>query len=320
MVTQVREVCIVSFLAVFCLCCRPTSKHLGGKKYNLALQIKAVDSSYKGQNDYKYYYTITNEASSVFEVNEKQVEAANSSDIGLLYTIMPADSNGNAAIKITFDKFHMKLNNGGNEKDLDADNAAVSVDPVEKFLGKIKGSSIQAVVNKNGKIISVNSNKSYADSLLNSLDIPDPKMREQLKEQLSQIMGESFIKSNFENFKALDTSVSIGDSWTKTNNTAVSGMPLNVRTKYTLSSVDDGVATIEAESDITNESNNQGDAFRNVPTELKGQQKGELEVDTQTGMLLKAKSSATIKGNLQVMGREVPLTIKLKHNILGKRM
>lgn len=204
---------------------------------------------------------------------------------------------------------------------MDADNGANSADPVENFLGKIKGSSILAVINKNGQVLSGNETKNFIDSLVSSINIQDQRMRDQLKEQLSQLMGEGFIKNNLENFHIFpDTAVYVGDSWTRQNSTSASNITLNGVTKYTLTSISNGVANIEAESQISNVSNNGDKSLNNINADLKGTQEGEFEVNAQTGMLLNGKSSATIKGSLQLMGREVPVTIKMKRKVEGKKM
>ncbi len=303
---------ILSIICISLLSCKRRDHSPTDKKYKLGVQ---------SQSNSTFYYTITNETSSNFEVNGKEIENKNNSDMGLVYNVQPADSNGNTAIKITFDKFHIALKNQENEKELDADNGVNSADPVENFLGKIKGSSIQAVINKNGEVSSANETKNFIDSLVSSIIIQDQKMKDQLKEQLSQLMGEGFIKNNLENFHIFpDTAVYVGDSWTKKNSTSASNMTLEGVTKYTLTSISNGVANIETDTRISNVSNNENKSLNNINADLKGTQEGEFEVDTQTGMLLNGKSSATIKGSLQLMGREVPITIKMKRKVEGKKM
>lgn len=285
------------------------------KKYSLDLKIKAP---------LKYYYNISNETETIFEVNDKKFDNKNNSDIGMKYEMQPADSNGNIVIKITFDKFHTIIKNQDNETDIDADNAANSENPVEKFIGGIKGSSVEVTINKKGEVSSERGIKELTDNLINRMDMPDAASRFQLQKQVSAIMGGSFIKTNVEiGFKMLpDTPVFAGDTWKKKNIQELSGLKLNAITNYTLTSITDGLASIES----TGEINSTGDLNTNImggykiESDIKGKQEGYFEVEVNTGLLLKEESATSIKGEMDILGKSVPLTIKIKRKVEGKKL
>ena len=78
---------------------------------------------------------------------------------------------------------------------------------------------------------------------------------------------------------------------------------------FTLTDIRDQTAFIESEGTITSDSVSKY-MGNDVATDLKGEQKGEFQVETRTGMLVSARVTATVKGTLQVMDREIPLTIE----------
>ena len=54
-----------------------------------------------------------------------------------------------------------------------------------------------------------------------------------------------------------------------------------------------------------------------VTGNLQGKRIGEYEVDAKTGMLLKNKVTAKVKGSFQMMGQEIPVTIKMEVKMAG---
>jgi hypothetical protein len=55
----------------------------------------------------------------------------------------------------------------------------------------------------------------------------------------------------------------------------------------------------------------------NVTSDLKGEQQGEYAMDIKTGMLMHCKITATIKGIIQMMGREVAVEIETNVEMAG---
>lgn len=227
------------------------------------------------QESSRFYYTVNNQTITNIEANGKEIENKSTSDIGMTYEIEPRDSNGNTPIKVTFDKFSTKIKNKDIETDIDADNASNSLDPIEKFIAGIKGSSITIIVNKKGEITSEAGIQASTDSLLNKMDL-DVATQQQLQVQVSKLMGDNFIKNNLVQTSNLlpDTAVYEGDSWTKKEIIKSGDFEFNVVTKYTLVSVENDLVNLETASDINNADNNGAVAFGgNATAELKGTQK-----------------------------------------------
>jgi hypothetical protein len=77
-----------------------------------------------------------------------------------------------------------------------------------------------------------------------------------------------------------------------------------------LEEITDGKAIISSESKVTKDPSATMVMGFQLTGDLAGDQTGESEVDLKTGMLLKSKMSGSIKGKLQLMGGEVPISIK----------
>ncbi len=294
--------------------CKHKDHSLNEEKYKLNLKIKATT---------KCYYNINNETDTYYETIEKEIENENNSEIGILSEIEPSDSTGNVSIKITFDKFRIKTKNQDNETQIDAGNTANSFDPVERFIGNIKGSSIIVTANKKGEVSSDKGIKVFTDSLLSKMAFTDENSKQQLKEQVSKLMEESLIKNNItQTFNLFpDTAIYEGDTWTKKEVTKSADFVLNAVTKYTLLSVDHGLAKIETKSEVSSTGNIEVNAIGSNPSaNLKGTQKGKLEIDIKTGLLLNSLSLTNISGEMQVMGRTVPIKIKIERKVKGKRL
>ena len=93
----------------------------------------------------KYNYDITNGSEFQMEVDGKKVNKQNKSTVSVSYTI-DKDSAGDFRLSMVYDKIHFYSKNKDGETDLDAGNAASSMDPVEKLMSIVKGATIQAVV------------------------------------------------------------------------------------------------------------------------------------------------------------------------------
>ena len=82
----------------------------------------------------KYYYAINNETEMALEVQGKSISNKNESEVGLSYDF-GKDSAGNYVLHMHYDKIHIYSKSGDKETELDAANAAATLDPTEKMLG-----------------------------------------------------------------------------------------------------------------------------------------------------------------------------------------
>jgi hypothetical protein len=259
--------------------------------------------------DSKYPYEISTRSEYNFEVEGRKMDNLTKVNAAVVYNISK-DSTGDFVIHIQYDKLHVYSKNGDSESDLDAANAANSGDPVEILLGGLKEANIVAKVSPAGEVRSVSGFREIYNKYVNPLPAANTyQLTPAIKQRWDNLVGEQLINKNMEQLFRIfpDSAVHIGDKW-QLSSKEKGDIVLNTATSFTLTGIQDQTAFLESEGQLSSDSVTQF-MGNTVTTDLKGKQKGEYQVDTKTGMMLSATVSVTAEGTLQVMGRDVPLTI-----------
>ena len=274
------------------LFCKDQGRNAETQIYKLGLHLKAGS---------KYYYTINNKTETRLEVNGKKTENSNTSQVGLLYEIL-SDTAGGFLLRITYDSFHIVTKSGDTETEMDAANAAFSLNPAERLLAGLKGSSLLVQINNKGEVLVVSGYKEIADKLMANIKITTEMERQQVQTQLYEMLGEGFVKNNLAQGLNLfpDSALHTGDSWVK-KSSQTSALKLDVTNRYTLNDVENNIAEIKSASEIT--SSNSAVNLMSVETraDLKGDGESTYKIDLETGMLLIEKSVISIEGNVEMM-------------------
>jgi hypothetical protein len=186
------------------------------------------------------------------------------------------------------------------ETDEDADQPVNAFDPVSGMLHALKNAKISATVTPAGIVKSITGYQEIEESILSNMNVPDAITRDKIQHQLDQLIGNKLIKANMEQlFKFFpDSAVHIGDQWTS-NSKETDGISINVKTTYTLESIDQDKADIKSRSEMTSDNSEADFMGTPVTANLKGYQKGQYEIEITTGMLVKSKLSSNLKGALQ---------------------
>lgn len=280
------------------------------------------DGSYKSKINFipgsRYAYTITNVSETELEVNNKTVNVQHKSDVGITYNVKK-DSTGNYLLKLHYDKIHLYTKTGDKETELDAANSAATLDPTEKMLGVLKEANIAATVTPTGKVVAISGYKELGEQILNGFK--DGTSREMAKSQWEKVIGEGMVKKSIEQlFSVLPESAkNVGDTWKK-NSKQKGEIDMNVSSTFKLKEIEDGIATIESEGEMTSEKAEASMMGYSVTSDLQGDQEGEYQVETSSGIVLKNNTSSSLKGTLQMMGREIPVTIKTTLTMSGKKV
>jgi hypothetical protein len=268
----------------------------------------------------QYYYTISNEYNIEVEANGKKTNSLSKSEVGVTYNVQK-DSAGNLLLHIRYDKIHLHTKSGDNETDMDADNAGSTFNPVEKMLGLLKTANVVATINPAGKIVAINGYKELGEKIIAGLNTTDAAAKSMAQSQWDKVIGEGLVKRNIDELFNVfpDSSIHIGDTW-KMNTQQKGQINLNVSSDYKLKDIDDGVAIIESEGELASDKGQVDVMGTLVSGNLQGNQQGEYEVDTQTGMMLKNKVTAKVEGSLQMAGKDIPVTIKTTVTMNGKKL
>ena len=285
------------------------------KRYNenenevYRLHLNPPDSS-------KYHFIVSNESKLQMETDDKKVDNINRSTTGINYSIQ-RDSTGNLQLQMTYDTIHVYSKAGDNEQEMDASNASISINPVEKMLGALKTAQIKATINPKGEVIDVQGYKELGSQLINGFAQEDIYGKQAAQGQWDQLIGKGLIKKNLDQLFTIfpDSAVRIGDKW-KIDSKQEGEFGLNVKTFYKLKDIQDGVAIIESEAELESDGTPVNLTGYSVTANVKGSLEGEYRIETKTGMLLSSEISSILKGVIVSGDKETP--VKIENNIMVK--
>lgn len=113
-----------------------------------------------------------------------------------------------------------------------------------------------------------------------------------------------------------DKPVKVGDTWEKESTQNVQNMSMLLKAKYTLKSVNGDKALVDCDGTFSiDHSKSTGDPAadkRLKDMKMEGTQKGTMELEVSTGMLVKTDLLQDIKMTMDFGGSSVPMTMKNK--------
>lgn len=267
-----------------------------------------------------YHYEMENKTETEMEIDGKNVHTINKTEVALNYAVA-IDSMGNYVFTTTYDKIKIKTESGDTKTQADADNALISIDPVEKMLGILKSARMVATVTPKGEMKTVSGYKELEDKLMAGFAATDHYSRSMAQAQWNKVVGEGVVKNTMDQlFKIFpDSAIHIRDTW-KLNSSQGGELPMQIKTAYTLKAINNDIAILSSEGIMTsNQASNSVMGYTGVTANLQGEQKGEFEMETKTGMLIHSRLTASIQGKLRVMGRDIPITIKNSIKMTGQK-
>jgi hypothetical protein len=244
------------------------------------------------------------------EIDEKDVNTLSKTNSLITYGIT-LDSTGNYLFKTTYDKINIYSKSGETETRANSDNAFITGDPIERMLGLLKKANIVAIISPTGEVREIQGYDELGDQIINAFDVNDIHGRAIAQSKWDQVIGEGLIKKNMDQlFKIFpDSAVHLHDNW-KLTSRQEGEIDLIVNGNFTLKAINEDIAIITAEGKITGDNSQKNTlGYDGVTTKLSGDHQGEFEVERKTGMLMGATIKSNVKGTIQTMGREIPVTI-----------
>lgn len=268
----------------------------------------------------RYYYDINNNAQVKMEVSGKNIENVNRSQTGVFYELKK-DSADNLLLDLTYDKVHIYSKNQDEVIEMDAANAETSDDPMEKMLGALTTTHIHATMTPTGEVRSVTGYKEVADKIIESVNNRDASAQLMIRRRLEQTIGNGLIRGNMDQLFRIfpDSAVHIGDKW-KLSSDQPGPIKLNTKGSFILENIEDGIARITSKGDMSSDSASSNIQGYDVTTNLKGTQEGEYQMDVHTGMLVSARITASVEGTLDMIGRQIPVTVEMKIDMKGQKV
>jgi hypothetical protein len=268
----------------------------------------------------RFYYDVSSETEVVMKVNDKEIDNLNRSHTGVIY-VFTRDSAGDLLFEMHYDKIHLYTRNDGVETELDAANAATSDDPIEKALGALVDTRIVARVSPAGVVRSVTGYREMTDRIMTGFSYMAPDAQAEARKKIEQLIGNGIVRQNMDQLFRIfpDSAVHIGDRW-KLSTPQQGELNLNAESMFTLKGIDDGIAHLTSEGKLSGDSTAVQLKGYAVTPDLKGTQEGEYEMDTHTGMLLRAEMRVKVEGAIRMMGVEVPLTLDVHVKMKGQQL
>lgn len=266
-----------------------------------------------------YSFSVITKLNTTLVVNSQKVEKLWEANIALTYSFLSSPA-GSTIIRMTFDNLVLKSSEKGREDIIDASNGQNSFDPIEKILGNIIGKSLTVTIDS-GKVIDVDGSQAIMSDILKSVETSNVQIRKRVEEQVSNLVGETFIKNSvLEMFGFYpDSAIHVDQSW-KQKSLHSAGVDYEINTVYTLSSIRNGIAQIDVSGNIEAPKNSDPHPGNyQYSSNIRGDQQGYIKLDTLSGVLTEARNTSTISGTINVMGTEVPMEITVLKNVVGKK-
>jgi hypothetical protein len=214
---------------------------------------------------------------------------------------------GENLYEVWYGDISMSLTAMGQTSSFSSDTSAMeTVDPVSGMLAAMQDKKFKAKINKMGEVTEVMGLEEMISEGADGLGAQGAQM----KEQIMASFGDGGFAKNLEISTKIfpAESVKSGDSWSVTQETGT-GFPLIANITYTLSSVNDGIATINVKGTIENDPD---DATMNLQGMdatifMEGDREGQLQVEVASGWVISGSMKDDIAGSITIApGAQVP--------------
>jgi len=210
------------------------------------------------------------------------------------YEIQGADDEGLFLVRSTTDRLQSNSETMGQNMTFDSAEVGDRVPPVFRPLHAFIGSTVTMRVTPDGTVRSVDGLEELTQRMLDSIDMPNEQMNEQMRAQMEMTMGEDPL---LENYKQVfrwypDEPVMIGDSWTRSEKT-YAGFPMESTMTLTLDRVEDGIAFISFTGEVGAEDSVMDMGPVSMNMSLSGSQEGSLQMDVRSGMVTQMSQTIT---------------------------
>jgi hypothetical protein len=266
----------------------------------------------------EYHYDMVNKTAIKMEINDTEVDNVNTTTIGVTYAI-EKDSIGGFVLNMSYDKINISSKTPDTESEMDADNASLTNNMMEKMLGLLKTANISIIVAPDGNVKSITGYKELTDKVMAQFEKADPYTRAAAQKQWNQFAEKGIVSSNLEQMLKIfpDSAVHIKDRW-KLDIAQNEELGLVAKSTFQLIDIEDHLATIVSSGDIGSDGKSVDLMGQTVIVNLKGHQTGDYKIDVESGMLLKCDIQAQVDGAITVMGKERAIKIETSFQLVGK--
>lgn len=260
----------------------------------------AANGKSSSGDTYDLKFNLKPGAAYIYDMDVMQnVEAAGNTSTNNLYSKYTFNvkeaAEGNSKIEVVYDLMRMEMKSMGNTIKMSSEDQTPEAQGFRDMVNK----PFSMTVSPAGKVISIDGWESIE------------KSGAMKSEDLKQSM-----ETSLNIFP--DKAVKVGDTWKKDAAMSMQMFKMNISSTYTLTEVKGNIATITMDSEIKMGQDNNSQT-NGMTMEMKGTQKGKMDVELNTGMTLTGNITQDIKGEMQVQGQKMPMNIKSEIKITGKQ-
>jgi hypothetical protein len=224
--------------------------------------------------------------------------------------VLENDSSGTLKIKTTYQSAQMdsRTSGFGSKKVVthyDSTKPDNKVGPGAQVLKAMIGQSVIITVSPRGEVLKIEGWDKLAQRIVDSYKIPAAERARMLKSMQASMKSQTGQATGLAALPELP--VAIGDSWTS-QNSQVTGVPILLSTRYTLTAVESDIATLSVQSKISANPNAAGIEFGDSKTKinLSGTQSGVMRVDVNTGLPQSFELHQRMAGSVSVSNAKMP--------------
>ncbi len=302
----------------FVSCKLPSQKGSDDRIYDpekvYTLRLNPPDSA-------SYTYEVSNHSETVMDAGGNDITNTSKTDALIRYDLF-RDSSGYFRFTMKFERIGLYSKSGEQETEAQVSNGTIPFSPEEQILAALRDGKITGLLSSAGEIKEVRGYEAMTEKIQSQLREDDHTGRAIIKERWEKMAGNNLIRQNLSQLFRLfpDSAVRLGDTW-KISNKQVSEFSVNMTNEFTLKTINENFAIITASGKVTNDHTTEMlPVYGHVTTSFQGGQESRFEMEARTGMLLNSEIKSDVKGTVRVMGREVPVQIKTRIKIQGKRL
>lgn len=279
----------------------------GGDKVDLKLNL---------QPGSQYLYTMETKMDMAQTAMGQTMKTQNDMTMEFVYDVTAAEGT-NKNITVTYDRIAMDMKSAMANMSYDSRDTSKNT-PELAVMGNMLHKPFTMVVSDRGEILKVDGLQAIIDHMGDSTTAEGAEMRKQLATSFNDSSMKGMMQQSLNFFP--DKPVAPGDTWKKTYSMNMSIMSVNMDNEYKLTSVSNGIAHIDVTSKMTGGGDIAGgEEMKNVKVNLSGEQKGTMEVEVASGLVVDSKLKQDIKGDISMMGMKIPLTMTQDIRITAKK-
>lgn len=275
-----------------------------------------VDLKLNLQPGSQYLYTMETKMDMSQSAMGQTMKTSNDMTMEFIYDVTAAEGS-NKNITVTYDRIAMQMKSSMANMTYDSRDTANNT-PELAVMGNMLHKPFTMVVSDRGEILKVDG----LQAIINEMGDSSTQEGEEMRKQLASSFNDSSMKGMMQqslNFFP-DKPVAVGDTWKKNYSMNMSIMAVNMENEYKLTSVSNGIAHLDVASKLTGGGDIAGgEEMKNVKVDLKGDQKGTMDVEIATGLVVDSKLKQDIKGDISMMGMKIPLTMTQDIRITAKK-